>query len=75
MTTSEVELYPLFDVPAVAEVPVEVGEDEPIEACRCGGIGAWWDALGRRHCETCDADGLRRSVLLANKAADLRGAA
>ncbi|MGI6417833.1 MAG: hypothetical protein ACOX1P_19445 [Thermoguttaceae bacterium] len=48
----------------------ELPEPEP---CRvCGGINAWWGVWGERHCSVCEPAG-QRSLLLANRAARLRG--
>ncbi|MCY2986925.1 MAG: hypothetical protein NTY19_03545 [Planctomycetota bacterium] len=42
-----------------------------IEECpNCGGILAWWDMLGRRHCETCEPR--KTAEALRNRAACLR---
>jgi hypothetical protein len=52
------------------------GSIEPDWACeQCGGLLAWFDLTGERHCMTCEADKLQRSFELANRAARLRSRA
>lgn len=42
-----------------------------IQECpKCGGLLAWWDMLGRRHCETCEPR--KPAEALRNRAACLR---
>jgi hypothetical protein len=47
-------------------------DEEPVPCQKCGGIEAWWDATGGRHCTSCDREKLERSQQLADQAARLR---
>jgi hypothetical protein len=38
----------------------------------CGGVLFWSDLTGGRHCQSCEAAGLRRALTLAKRAARLR---
>jgi hypothetical protein len=47
-------------------------DEEPVPCRQCGGIEAWWDATGGRHCTVCDRERLERSQQLLDDAARLR---
>jgi len=46
---------------------------DPGDPCPdCGSLEVWWDLLGERHCQQCEAEKLDRGRRLANRAARLR---
>lgn len=44
----------------------------PAPCPTCGGIEAWWDFTGGRHCSHCEVEGLERSERLIDQAAQIR---
>jgi hypothetical protein len=46
--------------------------EEPIPCSTCGGLLAWWDLTGGRHCMSCDGEMWERSERFRATAARLR---
>lgn len=57
--------FALVRVDAIDQQVVEIQE-----CPKCGGVLAWWDMLGRRHCEACEPR--KTAEALRNRAAYLR---